>query len=175
MRLLNMPKNFVVLFALCLFLSTMHGSLFAINNEALAQTQTQNQNQAQSEAKKKPATDDKEQQTQAPPAPPKLEPLSPSYEPQLLRLAEVLGSIHYLRALCGAKEEQTWRDEMQKLLEVENPNVARRGQLIAHFNRGFRSFREVYSKCTPVASQAAAQYLRLGIKLSSEIPTRFGS
>ncbi len=42
------------------------------------------------------------------------------FQPRLLRLAEVLGSLHYLRNLCGEEGTQ-WRDQMQKLIEAENP------------------------------------------------------
>ena len=31
------------------------------------------------------------------------------YDDKLLRLSEILGAIHYLRELCGAREGQTWR------------------------------------------------------------------
>ena len=48
-----------------------------------------------------------------------------SYEAPLLRLAEVLGSIHYLRNLCG-EDSETWRGKMEELLETEAPTPARR-------------------------------------------------
>ena len=35
------------------------------------------------------------------------------FEPGLMRLAEVLGSLHFLRNLCGEKGDQ-WRTEMEK-------------------------------------------------------------
>ncbi len=38
--------------------------------------------------------------------PPKITTLPPAYESQMLRLSEVLGSLHYLRELCGAKKVQ---------------------------------------------------------------------
>ena len=38
------------------------------------------------------------------------------FEPGLMRLAEILGSLHFLRNLCGEKGDQ-WRIEMEKLLE----------------------------------------------------------
>lgn len=101
--------------------------------------------------------------------------LKPAYEPQLQRLSEVLGSLHYLRTLCGANEGQKWRIEMQQLIVEEQPSGDRKEQLTARFNRGFRSYREIYRECTPAASQAAAEYLREGIKLSSEIPNRYGN
>ena len=35
---------------------------------------------------------------------------------ELQRLAEILGALHYLRAVCGAKEGTKWRDQMEALL-----------------------------------------------------------
>ncbi len=111
----------------------------------------------------------------APAAPPVVESLPPAYNDQMLRLAEVLGSLHYLRELCGAKEGQSWRDEMQKLIEREAPTEARKQRLVARFNRGFRGFREIYRECTPSAAEAANRYLKEGVRLAAEIPSRYGN
>ena len=40
------------------------------------------------------------------------------YEADMVRLAEILGALHYLRAICGANEGQTWRNEMQALIDA---------------------------------------------------------
>jgi uncharacterized protein (TIGR02301 family) len=93
----------------------------------------------------------------------------------MLRLAEILGSLHYLRDLCGADEGQTWRQEMEKLLAAEQPVEARRQKLVARFNRGYRGFREIYRECTPPAAEAANRYLRQGVRLAAEIPGRYGN
>jgi uncharacterized protein (TIGR02301 family) len=109
-----------------------------------------------------------------PAAPPVIE-LPPAYDEQMLRLAEILGSLHYLRELCGADEGQTWRQEMEKLLAAEQPAEARRQKLVARFNRGYRGFREIYRECTPPAAEAANRYLRQGVRLAAEIPGRYGN
>ena len=80
--------------------------------------------------------------------------LPPAYEKEMLRLSEILGSLHYLRELCGAKEGQLWRDQMQELIEREEPTAERRASLIAQFNRGYRGFREIYRDCTPAAASS---------------------
>jgi uncharacterized protein (TIGR02301 family) len=69
----------------------------------------------------------------------------------LARLSEILGSLHYLRGLCGANEGNKWRGEMQSLLDAEAPNGQRRSQFIAHFNKGYRTYQESYRTCTPAA------------------------
>ncbi len=50
------------------------------------------------------------------------------FEQPLMRLAEVLGSLHYLRNLCGETGNQ-WRDEMEQLLASENPAAGAAGAL----------------------------------------------
>ncbi len=96
------------------------------------------------------------------------------YEPGLLRLAEILGSLHFLRNLCGDKGDK-WRGEMEKLLASENPSAERRAQFIANFNRGYRSFEANYTTCTASATEAISRYIKEGEQLSKEIAVRFGN
>ena len=77
-----------------------------------------------------------------------------------MRLAEILGALHYLRALCGANEGQKWRDEMQALLDAEAPSGDRRNRLVANFNRGYRGFQQTYRTCTPAAGRRGAPLSR---------------
>ena len=101
--------------------------------------------------------------------------LPPAYENEMMTLSEVLGALHYLRNLCGAKEGAVWRTRMQELLALEEPTEDRKARMIARFNRGYRGYREIYRDCTPSASEAANRYLRQGIQLSAQIPSRFGN
>lgn len=96
------------------------------------------------------------------------------FEQPLLRLAEVLGSLHYLRNLCGEPGDQ-WRGEMEQLLATENPGPERRARFIANFNRGYRSFDGVYVSCTASATEAIARYMKEGEALSRDIATRYGN
>ncbi len=96
------------------------------------------------------------------------------YDPSLMRLSEVLGSIHYLRALCGANEGNIWRDKMNEIIAAEEPTPLRHAQMIARFNHGYRSFETIYRNCTPSALLAADRYVKEGVRLSSQITTRFG-
>lgn len=105
----------------------------------------------------------------------RIQTLPPAYNDHMLRLAEILGSLHYLRPLCGSKEEQLWREQMEEMIAEEEPSEDRRVRLVARFNRGFRSLREIYRECTPSAAEAANRYVRQGIRLATEIPTRFGN
>lgn len=96
------------------------------------------------------------------------------YERQLLRLAEVLGSVHYLRNLCG-EAGNDWRERMETLLTTENPDPERRARLVASFNRGYRSYQSTYVQCTPSAALAITRYMDEGEKLSRDIVSRFGN
>lgn len=95
------------------------------------------------------------------------------YDPQLMRLAEILGSVHFLRTLCGEKDGP-WRAQMEALLEAEAPSEERRARLIASFNHGYRSFAAVYSSCTAHALTAIDRYMKEGETLSREIVRRYG-
>lgn len=97
------------------------------------------------------------------------------YDGQLLRLAEILGSVHYLRTLCGA-DSADWRTSMQTLLDAETVNEPqRRKRLTASFNRGYRAFAAVHTSCTPAARTAEERYRNEGATLAGEIAARYGN
>lgn len=98
----------------------------------------------------------------------------PAYEPDLLRLAEVLGSVHYLRNLCGEPTTE-WRDEMSALINAENPDADGRARLTASFNRGYRAYASVYTACTTSAVEAIDRFMKEGRDLSNELITRYGN
>jgi uncharacterized protein (TIGR02301 family) len=97
------------------------------------------------------------------------------FDGDLMRLAEILGALHYLRALCGANEGQKWRGEMQALLDAEAPSGERRLRMVANFNRGYRGFQQTYRSCTPSAVVAVRRYLEEGAKISREITARYSN
>jgi uncharacterized protein (TIGR02301 family) len=99
----------------------------------------------------------------------------PAYEGEMARLAEILGALHYLRPLCGSNDGSRWRNEMQGLIETEQPPPERRDGLIASFNRSYTAYQQTYRSCTPAAGLAIRRYLDEGAKLSREIATRYGN
>lgn len=107
------------------------------------------------------------------PPPQALEPPAPIYDEKLLRLSEILGSLSFLRDLCGASDGPTWRDEMTALLAAEKPAPHRRARLIARFNHGFETFNAVYRTCTPSAELSIARYLSEGAALASDVRGRY--
>ena len=102
------------------------------------------------------------------------EPGDPPFQAKLERLSEILGSVHYLRNLCGEKST-VWRDKMDELLTAENPPDERRSRLVARFNRGYRSFASTYGNCTESAALALKRYTREGEGLTKEIVLRYGN
>jgi uncharacterized protein (TIGR02301 family) len=97
------------------------------------------------------------------------------FDGELARLAEILGALHYLRAVCGANEGPKWRDEMQALIEAEVPRGERRRKIVAHFNHGYRGFQQTYHTCTPAANIATRRYLEEGTKIARDITARYGN
>jgi uncharacterized protein (TIGR02301 family) len=98
----------------------------------------------------------------------------PAYDPALIRLSEILGATHYLRQLCGAGEGSLWRDQMQALIDAENPDPERRARMVDSFNRGYQGFRSVYRTCTPAATLAIGRYMEEGAKIARDVTARYG-
>ena len=98
------------------------------------------------------------------------------FEDDLARLSEILGGLHYLRAVCGADEKQTWRAEMQALVDAEAPaGSPRRAKMVSAFNRGYRGFQQTYRTCTPAAETAIRRHLAEGVKISREVTARYSN
>lgn len=113
---------------------------------------------------------------QAQPAPPPVQDSAPApYDADLQRLAEILGSLQYLRTICGSKEGQKWRNEMQALIDSEAPSGERRRQIVARFNRGYRGFEQTYRTCTPAADLAIRRYLDEGARIARDITARYAN
>lgn len=83
---------------------------------------------------------------------------APPYESRLLRLSEVIGSIHFLTLLCTPEDGTVWHDKMNEMLDVEAKTQLRRAKLIERFNFGFNSFQSTYRNCTASANTALARY-----------------
>ena len=108
-------------------------------------------------------------------APARAQDAAAPFDPDLLRLAEILGSLHYLRGICGANEGQKWRNQMQSLVDAETPGGDRRTRMIASFNRGYRGFQQTYRTCTPAATTAIRRYLAEGSKISRDLTARYAN
>ena len=97
------------------------------------------------------------------------------FDGDLQRLAEILGTLHYLRGICGNNEGLKWRNEMQALIDAETPSGDRRARMIAAFNRGYNGFQQTYRTCTPAAEIAVRRYLEEGARISRDITARYAN
>ena len=97
------------------------------------------------------------------------------FDGDLQRLAEILGTLHYLRGICGTKEGGKWRNEMQALIDAETPSGDRRARMIAGFNRGYNGFQQTYRTCTPAAAVAIRRYIDEGSKISKDLTARYAN
>jgi uncharacterized protein (TIGR02301 family) len=91
------------------------------------------------------------------------------YDNQLFRLAEILGTLHYLRELCGANEGQVWREHMRELVSSEGTNALRRAKLVESFNRGYRDYSRTYRACTPPALVAIQRFIDQATTISDAL------
>jgi uncharacterized protein (TIGR02301 family) len=91
------------------------------------------------------------------------------YDDQLMRLAEILGAVHYLRELCSANDGQLWRDHMQTLINAETPSVQRKARIARSFNQGYRSYSRTYTTCTPSAQTAIGRFMSEGAEISDNL------
>jgi uncharacterized protein (TIGR02301 family) len=98
----------------------------------------------------------------------------PPYEPQLLRLAELMGALFYLRDLCHAGDGDLFREKMARLLEAEAHTEERKATLAGAFNRGFGDYALTYRKCTPFAKDVIAHYLEESGRIARDVAGRYG-
>lgn len=121
-----------------------------------------------------------------PPSPPRAPKVAPQpdtapveittpYDPDLQRLSEILGALHFLRSICGNDEGQKWRDEAQSLIDAEAPSGKRHDQMVQSFNRGYLGFRQSYRTCTPAARIIIRRYLEEGAQIARDVTARYAN
>jgi uncharacterized protein (TIGR02301 family) len=114
----------------------------------------------------------------APPTPPAApapaEPAPPPYEPQLLRLSEIMGALAYLRDICGAHDADAFRAKMTALLSAEATTDVRKERLAGAYNHGFQGYALTYRACTPGAQTVIARFLDEAAKIAKDLAGRYG-
>jgi uncharacterized protein (TIGR02301 family) len=95
-----------------------------------------------------------------------------SYDAELARLATILGSLHYLRNLCGETGNQ-WRDEMETIILSDKMESLRKKRAIAAFNDGYQAFSASYTQCNPRAIEAIGKFQSEGAALTATVLTRY--
>jgi uncharacterized protein (TIGR02301 family) len=98
--------------------------------------------------------------------------IDPPYEPQMERLAEILGSLYFLNPLCkqGATD---WRAQMAELVTLDQPDEDRQQRLYGAFNGGYAAYARLYRTCTPSAEEALSRLLVEAESTARDIHARF--
>jgi len=99
----------------------------------------------------------------------------PPYDPEIQRLAEILGALTYLDELCASNPSGDWRTKMKALLDADAKTAARKERLAGSYNRGFHDYERSYHVCTQNAQVIISRFLAEGGKLAHEVVNRYGS
>jgi uncharacterized protein (TIGR02301 family) len=102
------------------------------------------------------------------PAPPQ------PYDPQLLRLAEILGALSYLGSLCEPARKDAYRVQMQALIEAEASATPRREEYAGAFNRGYRGISATYARCTDNARALVGRLRDEGVGIARQVRSQYG-
>lgn len=113
------------------------------------------------------------QQQDEQPALQTFEPPPPVYEASLLRLAEVLGGLYFLRGLCDSGDAESWKQDMEAILAAEAPGPLRKSRLIARFNHGFETFNAGHRSCTAASRRVMALYLQEARRTVTDVRLRY--
>ncbi len=95
------------------------------------------------------------------------------YDPQIMRLSEILGALTYLRDLCGDADASQWRARMQALLDAEGTPPSRRDRLAGAYNRGIEGYSLSYRICTPNAHAVIERFLAEGGRIAKAVENRY--
>lgn len=98
--------------------------------------------------------------------------IDPPYEPQMERLAEILGSLYFLNPLCKPGGAD-WRQELSDLVRLDQPDDDRQQRLYGAFNGGFQAYSRLYRTCTASAEEALARLLIEAESTARDIHTRY--
>jgi len=130
--------------------------------------------QTQTAQPAKPAAPAAKPTPAATPSPTPAQPdVPPPYEAQLLRLAELVGALAYLRDLCGDGDGAAFRARFASLVDTEGTTDARKESLAGAFNRGFRDYELTYRACTPTARQIVARFLDEASRIAKDVANRY--
>lgn len=73
----------------------------------------------------------------------------------LMRLAEIFGSVHHLRDVCGANDGPLWRNKMIDMMNAAELSSKDRQRMITHFNDAYYDARTRYPYCSNHAAKRA--------------------
>jgi len=91
---------------------------------------------------------------------------------ELLQIAGIMGAVHYLHGQCDGTGTQIWRDNMKRLIELEQPVPEVRQTMIERFNAQYEIQRKRFSKCNKKRAKEAARLAAEGEQLTSDMVRR---
>ncbi|MDR1827454.1 MAG: TIGR02301 family protein [Methylobacteriaceae bacterium] len=98
-----------------------------------------------------------------------------SYDKELFRLSELVGSLAYLHSICSEMQLFPWTSSMRTLVDAESGQSAkRRGTIIGAYNRGYRNYALTYRHCTPQGQAVIRNFTAEAEKLSRRLANRYG-
>lgn len=104
---------------------------------------------------------------------------------EVAAIAKILGGAHYVRIACYGEGDQSWRDQMVRLLSLEAPDDGgRRRRLVEAFNDGYqeqeRRARQTggargrrFDACTPDMRASEARLAAEGKRLAQALAQRY--
>jgi uncharacterized protein (TIGR02301 family) len=98
--------------------------------------------------------------------------VDPPYEPQMERLAEILGSLYFLNPLCKPGGTD-WREQLGQLVQLDQPDTDRQQRLYGAFNTGYAAYARLYKTCTPSASEAMQRLMLEAAATARDIHTHY--
>ncbi|HVY50324.1 MAG TPA: TIGR02301 family protein [Devosia sp.] len=98
--------------------------------------------------------------------------IDPPYEPQMERLAEILGSLYFLNPLCKPGGID-WRAQLSDLVRLDEPDEDRQQRLYGAFNSGYTAYSRLYRTCTPSALEAMQRLMIEAAATARDIHTRY--
>lgn len=87
----------------------------------------------------------------------------------LVRLAEILGSVHHLREVCGADEGALWRNKMIDMMNVASLDAEARQRMISHFNEAYYRAQSMFPECSGSAAAQSNALFDEGRKLAASL------
>lgn len=98
----------------------------------------------------------------------------PGYRADLLRLAELMGSLGHLETVCGDPDAGVWRDQMSSLVAAQAMPAEERRDYVGAFNRGYETFANIHRSCTAQAQFAIERYLAEGVVITDRLEAAYG-
>lgn len=98
--------------------------------------------------------------------------IDPPYQGEMERLSEIMGSLYFLQPLCVGRGAD-WREEINDLIAMDEPDDDRRQRLFGSFNAGYSAYARLYRTCTKSAETALVRLLIEAEKVARDLHTRY--